>query len=57
MPIKINLQIIQSQKPMFNNTKDNSEPEQRRDSSKKRAWNEDNNAETAEVITERKYFN
>ena len=39
------------------NAKDNSEPEQRRDSSKKRAWNEDNNAETAEVITERKYFN
>ncbi|WCR57241.1 polyribonucleotide nucleotidyltransferase [Rickettsia asembonensis] len=39
-----------------NNAKENSEPE-RRDSSKKRAWNEDNNAETAEVITERKYFN
>ncbi|AFC74850.1 polyribonucleotide nucleotidyltransferase [Rickettsia parkeri str. Tate's Hell] len=44
-------------KTNVNNTKDNSEPEQRRDSSKKRAWNEDNNAETAEVITERKYFN
>ncbi|KJV62173.1 polyribonucleotide nucleotidyltransferase [Rickettsia amblyommatis] len=44
-------------KTNVNNAKDNSEPEQRRDSSKKRAWNEDNNAETAEVITERKYFN
>ncbi|CEO17714.1 Polyribonucleotide nucleotidyltransferase [Rickettsia monacensis] len=41
----------------INNAKENSEPEQRRDSSKKRAWNEDNNTETAEVITERKYFN
>ena len=39
-----------------NNAQENSEPE-RRDSSKKRAWNEDNNAETAEVITKRKYFN
>ncbi|MFV0251109.1 MAG: polyribonucleotide nucleotidyltransferase [Rickettsia aeschlimannii] len=44
-------------KTNVNNAKDNSEPEQRRDSSKKRVWNEDNNAETAEVITERKYFN
>ncbi|WP_392506505.1 polyribonucleotide nucleotidyltransferase [Rickettsia sp. 2024-CO-Wats] len=45
-------------KTNVNNAKDHSEePEQRRDSSKKRAWNEDNNAETAEVITERKYFN
>ncbi|AFC72417.1 polynucleotide phosphorylase/polyadenylase [Rickettsia rhipicephali str. 3-7-female6-CWPP] len=44
-------------KTNVNNAKDNSEPEQRHDSSKKRAWNEDNNAETAEVITERKYFN
>ncbi|HJD54618.1 MAG TPA: polyribonucleotide nucleotidyltransferase [Rickettsia endosymbiont of Proechinophthirus fluctus] len=44
-------------KTNVNNTKDNSEPEQRHDSSKKRAWNEDNNAEIAEVIKERKYFN
>ncbi|WP_032138620.1 polyribonucleotide nucleotidyltransferase [Rickettsia tamurae] len=40
-----------------NNAKESSESEQRRDSSKKRAWNEDNNTETSEVITERKYFN
>nr|BDU60632.1 polyribonucleotide nucleotidyltransferase [Candidatus Rickettsia kotlanii]BDU61875.1 polyribonucleotide nucleotidyltransferase [Candidatus Rickettsia kotlanii] len=44
-------------KTNVNNAKGNSEPEQRCDFSKKRAWNEDNNAETAEVITERKYFN
>ncbi|AFB21099.1 polyribonucleotide nucleotidyltransferase [Rickettsia canadensis] len=40
----------------INNAKENSE-HVRCDSIKKRAWNEDNNAETAEFITERKYFN
>ncbi|AGJ01849.1 polyribonucleotide nucleotidyltransferase [Rickettsia prowazekii] len=39
-----------------NNVKDDSESEQRRDTSKKRTWNEDNNTEMSEVITERKYF-
>lgn len=39
-----------------NNAKENSEPE-RRDSSKKRAWNEDSNNDKEEAITERKYFN
>lgn len=39
-----------------NNVKEDSEPEQRRDASKKRTWNEDNNTEMSEVITERKYF-
>ncbi|AFE52933.1 polynucleotide phosphorylase/polyadenylase [Rickettsia prowazekii str. GvV257] len=39
-----------------NNVKEDSESEQRRDTSKKRTWNEDNNTEMSEVITERKYF-
>lgn len=38
-----------------NSPKEHQEPE-KRDNGKKRAWNEDNNAETTEVVTERKYF-
>ncbi|WP_395477449.1 polyribonucleotide nucleotidyltransferase [Rickettsia endosymbiont of Pantilius tunicatus] len=38
-----------------NNPKEHQEPE-KRENDKKRAWNEDNNAETTEVVTERKYF-
>ncbi|MGI4752982.1 MAG: polyribonucleotide nucleotidyltransferase [Janthinobacterium lividum] len=38
-----------------NSPKEHQEPE-KRDNVKKRAWNEDNNAETTEVVTERKYF-
>ncbi|WP_419235472.1 polyribonucleotide nucleotidyltransferase [Rickettsia endosymbiont of Nabis limbatus] len=38
-----------------NNPKEHQEPE-KRENGKKRAWNEDNNAETTEVVTERKYF-
>ncbi|HJD56299.1 MAG TPA: polyribonucleotide nucleotidyltransferase [Rickettsia endosymbiont of Pyrocoelia pectoralis] len=36
--------------------KENPEPE-KREASKKRSWNEDNNAEATDVIKERKYFN
>ncbi|WP_341788137.1 MULTISPECIES: polyribonucleotide nucleotidyltransferase [unclassified Rickettsia] len=39
-----------------NSPKEHQEPE-KRENGKKRAWNEDNNAETTEVVTERKYFN
>ncbi|WP_342226560.1 polyribonucleotide nucleotidyltransferase [Rickettsia endosymbiont of Urophora cardui] len=39
-----------------NSPQEHQEPE-KRDNGKKRAWNEDNNAETTEVVTERKYFN
>ena len=39
-----------------NSSKEHQEPE-KRENGKKRAWNEDNNAETTEVVTERKYFN
>ncbi|WP_341790937.1 polyribonucleotide nucleotidyltransferase [Rickettsia endosymbiont of Gonocerus acuteangulatus] len=38
-----------------NSPKEHQEPE-KRDNGKKRAWNEDNNTETTEVVTERKYF-
>jgi len=38
-----------------NHSKETQEPD-RRDASKKRNWNEDKNPETAEVVTERKYF-
>ncbi|ARD86741.1 polyribonucleotide nucleotidyltransferase [Rickettsia bellii] len=38
-----------------NSPKEHQEPE-KRDNGKKRAWNEDNNAKTTEVVTERKYF-
>ncbi|HJD67600.1 MAG TPA: polyribonucleotide nucleotidyltransferase [Rickettsia endosymbiont of Bembidion lapponicum] len=38
-----------------NSPKEHQEPE-KRENGKKRAWNEDNNAETTEVVTERKYF-
>lgn len=45
---------LASPKPK-NSPKEHQEPE-KRDNGKKRAWNEDNNAETTEVVTERKYF-
>lgn len=38
-----------------NSPKEHQEPE-KRENGKKRAWNEDNNAEKTEVVTERKYF-
>ncbi|HJD63157.1 MAG TPA: polyribonucleotide nucleotidyltransferase [Rickettsia endosymbiont of Degeeriella rufa] len=38
-----------------NSPKEHQEPE-KRENGKKRSWNEDNNAETTEVVTERKYF-
>jgi len=57
---KLTIKNVDKNKPTANskpkdNSKENQEPE-KRDVGKKRAWNEESNAETAETITERKYF-